>query len=95
MKSLLRLLAVVIIFGATGYWIAAGANRGWTKNKVPVNTPDEVTGIVGVSYRDKFVPGLDFLAAAAGAGFLCAGLSFLFRTKPSPQSSNQQATNPK
>ena len=93
MKSILRLLALIIIFGAAGYWIAAGANRGWTKNKVPVEMHDEVTGIVGVSYRDKFVPGVDFLAGAVGAGSLCAGLSFLFRTKPRLQSSNEQATN--
>ena len=84
---------MIILFGAAGYWIAAGANRGWTKNKVPVQTLDEVTGIVGVSYQVKFVPGVDFLAGAVGAGFLCAGLSFLFRTKPRLQSSNEQATN--
>jgi len=93
-KSFLRLLALIIIFGAAGYWIASGANRGWTKNKVPIKVVDEVTGIVGVSYHEKFVPGVDFLAVAAGAGFLCAGLSFLFRTKPRIQSSNEQVTIP-
>jgi hypothetical protein len=94
-KSTLRLLALAIIVVATGYWLAAGANRGWTKNSVPVKTVDEVTGIEGVNYQKKFIPGVDFLAVAAIVGFLCGGLSFLFRTKRNPQSSNEQTTHPK
>ena len=63
-------------------WAALGANRGWTKTSVPVKTLDEVTGIEGVTYEKRFVPGVDFLGAALlGAGVL-AGISFLFRTKP-------------
>jgi hypothetical protein len=93
-KSTLRLLALAIIVAAIGWWLVAGANRGWTKNSVPVKTMDDVTGIEGVSYQKKFVPGVDFLALAAGASILCAGLSFLFRIKRTPQSSNQPATNP-
>jgi len=89
-KSILRWLALAIVIVAIGYWIATGANRGWTKNQVPIKSLDEVTGIEGVTYQKKFVPGVDFLAEAAGAGLLCAGLSFLFRTKRPPQSSNQQ-----
>jgi hypothetical protein len=89
-KSNLRLLALAIIIGALGYWMAMGANRGWTKNQVPIKTLDDVTGIEGVTYQKKFVPGVEFLAGAAVAGCLCFGLSFLFRTKPALQSSNQQ-----
>jgi hypothetical protein len=94
-KSTLRLLALAIILAAVGWWLAAGANRGWTKNSVPIKTVDEVTGIEGVHYQKQFIPGVDFLAGAAVATILCAGLSFLFRTKRNPQSSNQQTTNPK
>ena len=68
--------------GSIIFWAAAGANRGWTKTSVPRKMVDEVTGIEGVSYEKRFVPGVDFLGAAlAGAGIL-AGASFLFRTKP-------------
>jgi hypothetical protein len=90
MKITLRILAVVLILGASIYWAAAGANRGWTKTSVPVKTLDDVTGIEGVTFQKKFVPGVDFLAAAAGAGIVMAGVSFLFRTKPGSQPSNVQ-----
>ena len=94
-KSTLRLLSLAIILAAVGYWIATGANRGWTKNQVPIKVVDEVTGIEGTtSYRKQFVPGVDFLAEAAAAAILCAGLSFLFRTKRSLQTSNEQTTHP-
>jgi hypothetical protein len=86
MKSILRVVAALIILAAFAYWAAAGANRGWTKTSVPVKTLDDVTGIEGVTYHKKFVPGVDFLALAAGAGIVMAGVSFLFRTKRSPQS---------
>ena len=67
---------------AIGFWAASGANRGWTKTSVPTKTLDEVTGIEGVTYEKRFVPGVDFLGAALlGAGIL-AGVSFLFRNNP-------------
>ena len=81
MKKILRVLAVFVIVGAAIFWVVAGANQGWTKNKVEKKTTDEVTGIEGVTYEKKFVPGLDFLAAAAGVAAALAGCSFLFRTK--------------
>lgn len=81
MKRTLQILALVVALGAAGFWLAAGANRGWTKTSVPVKTLDEVLGIEGITYEKRFVPGLDFLGAAVlGAGAL-AGLSLLFRSK--------------
>jgi len=80
-KRMLQILALVAALGAAGFWLAAGANRGWTKTSVPVKTLDEVLGIEGITYEKRFVPGLDFLGAAMlGAGAL-AGLSLLFRNK--------------
>lgn len=88
MKLIVRVTALVIVLVAVGFWLATGANRGWTKNQVEVKTLDEVTGIEGSSFRKQFVPGLDFLGAAViGAGFL-TGLSFLLRNKNKPQPSN-------
>ena len=88
MKKILRLLARLIVLVAAGFWLVAGANRGWTKNKVEQKTLDEVTGIEGVTYEPKFVPGVDFLGAAViGAGILF-GCSFLIRDKNKPQPSS-------
>jgi hypothetical protein len=92
-KTILRLIALVIVIGAVVYWAAAGLNRGWTKTSVPIKTMDDVTGIEGVTYHKKFIPGVDFLAAAIGCGILCAGISFLFRTKSGLPTSNQPTAN--
>jgi len=94
-KSALRLLALAILLAAVGYWLAAGANRGWDKNKVPIKTVDEVTGIENVTYQKKFIPGVEFLAKTGAASVLCAAFSFFFRTKRLAQTSNEQTHNPK
>jgi hypothetical protein len=88
MKRLLKLLALFLVLAAATLWLATGANRGWTKTSVPVKTLDPVTGIEGITYEPKFLPGVDFLGAAFGGAALLAGASFLFR-KPT----NQQPTN--
>jgi len=43
-----------------------------------VKTLDPVTGIEGISYQKKFLPGVDFLGAAfGGAAMLAARFPFL------------------
>lgn len=82
MKKILRLLALIVFAGAVGLWLATGTNRGWSKTSVPVKTLDEITGIEGITYQKRFVPGLDFLGAAGlGAGVLAA-TSLMIRRKP-------------
>lgn len=81
MKRTLRIIAVALLVGATAFWLAAGANRGWTKTRVPRKIVDKVTGLEGTQWQDKFVPGVDFLGAAfLGAGLL-AGVSMLVPAK--------------
>jgi hypothetical protein len=83
--------AVGLVMASLGYWLACGANRGWTKTSVPVKTLDDVTGIEGISYRKQFVPGVDFLGAAAILSGILGSASFVFRRKgaalvqPDPQ----------
>jgi ABC-type Na+ efflux pump permease subunit len=79
MKKALRLLALLVALIAAIVWLAAGGNRGWTKTSVPVKTLDEVTGIEGITYQKKFLPGVDFLAVAFAGAFVLAGASFFFR----------------
>jgi len=81
MKRTFRIIAAVLVVGAIAFWAAAGANHGWTKTRVPKKVVDEVTGLEGVQWQDKFVPGVDFLGAALlGAGVL-AGVSFFVPAK--------------
>jgi len=70
------LLAVALWF-----WFARGANRGWTKDRQPRQSTDPVTGLVGVSYENRFVPGVNFLGAACLASSFLFGISFMFRNK--------------
>ena len=85
MKGALCLIAAILLGGSIFFWAAAGASRGWTKTRVPVKTVDAVTGLEGIQWQGKFVPGVDFLGAAVlGAGVL-AGLSLLVPRKSKPQ----------
>ena len=81
MKHTLRIIAVLIALAATGYWFAAGANRGWSKTSVPQKVVDEVTGIEGITYQKKFVPGVDFVAVGLAVAVVPVGVSFLFRSR--------------
>lgn len=90
MKRTLQSLALLVVLAAAAIWLATGANRGWTKTSVPVKTLDEVTGIEGITYQKKFLPGVDFLGAALGGAALLAGTSFFFRKPKSNQTQNNQ-----
>jgi hypothetical protein len=81
MNRILRLIAATFLAGSIAFWAAAGANCGWTKTHVPKKIEDPATGLEGVQWVEKFVPGVDFLGAAVlGAGIL-TGISFLCRPK--------------
>ncbi len=85
MKRTLRVFALTIAVGALGLWALLGANRGWTRTSVPVQTTDEVTGIQGIQYQKKFVPGLDLLGGALLGSAMFAATSLLFRQKQQQQ----------
>ncbi len=79
MRTVLRLVALAVAVLATAWWAAAGASRGWTKTSVERITLDEITGLEGRTYEDKFVPGVDFLGAGLLGAAALGGASFLFR----------------
>lgn len=85
MKRVLKLLAALVLVASVVVWLATGANRGWTNTSVAIKTLDDVTGIEGITYQKKFIPGVDFLGAAGLAALLLAGTSLLF---PQPQKHN-------
>lgn len=88
MRRVFQILALAAALGAFGLWAATGANRGWTKTSVPIRTLDEVTGLEGITYEKRFVPGLDFLGGGLVAAGILAGLSFLIRSKPTTKNKN-------
>jgi hypothetical protein len=93
MRRSLQILALGAALAAGSFWLATGAQRGWTKTSVPVKTVDDVTGIEGITYRKHFVPGLDFLGAALlGAGIL-AGASLVFTDATKQQKQQQQQSS--
>jgi hypothetical protein len=95
MSKILRFIAALLVAGAVIFWVATGANRGWTKTYIPIKTVDAVTGLEGVQWQARFVPGVDFLGAALlGAGVL-AGISFFVPLKskqPKVEINNENET---
>jgi hypothetical protein len=85
MKRALQILAFVVLLGTVGAWLATGANRGWTKTSVAIKTLDPVTGIEGISYQPKFLPGVDLLGVGVFGAFVLGGASLLFRKQPTTQ----------
>jgi len=79
---ILRMLAWIVFLAGVLTWLVTGANLGWTKTSVPKKTVDTVTGIEGITWESRFVPGIDFLGASLLVSGLLAGASFLIRRKP-------------
>lgn len=85
MKRALQCTALALAAGSLVWWLAAGANRGWTKTTVPVKTVDEITGIEAITYEKRFMPGVDFVAAVWFGAALAGGASLFFRRKTNQQ----------
>lgn len=77
MKRLLRTAAAIFFAAILIWWAAAGMNPGWTKTSVATMETDPITGIEYPVWKKHFVPGVDLLAAGAGAAALLVALSLL------------------
>jgi len=89
LRSALRLAlrlaaAFCLVFGLT-FWAGKGAHTGWSMDRVPTTEVDEITGIEFITYKDRFVPGIEWLGGAVGLAALSFALSFLFRQKTQTQ----------
>jgi hypothetical protein len=94
MKRVLQIFALTVAFAAVLFWVAAGAQRGWTKTSVPVKSVDEITGIEGITYKKQFVPGLDFLGVGLlGAGLLAGASLFFRKTKTKTKTDSNTTSN--
>lgn len=83
LRRALRWIALLLLAASAGFWAAKGAHRGWSQHKVPVAQKDEITGLDYVSYEDRFVPGVEFLAGGVGLAAALFALSFLIQRKAS------------
>ena len=81
MRTGTRLLALAVLVVCLALWFFGGMNRGWTKTSVELMRIDEVTELSYSVREQRFLPGLDFLAAGGLAAALLWGSSFLFRKK--------------
>ncbi len=82
MKKPLLIAAICIDLATLSLWLATGAHRGWTKTREIVMEIDPVTGQENNFQRDKFVMGVELLAAGLlGAGVL-AGAALVLKSKP-------------
>ena len=78
-RSLVQIFGVTMALAGALFWLATGANRGWTKTRVAIKSVDEVTGIEGIRYRKQFIPGVDFLAVALIGGSVVEAGALLIR----------------
>lgn len=89
--SILRSSGLLTLVGTVGYWLAMGAHRGWSQNRVPTTQTDEVTGIAFTTYENRFIPGIEVLGAGLALAAGLFALGFLFH---SPSSTNLKPSNP-
>lgn len=71
-------MGLTLFFAGLLAWAVLGANTGWTKTSITRNQVDPVTEIEFPVIEERFVPGVDFLAAAFLGSAILFGISFLF-----------------
>lgn len=82
MKKAFQRASLAVALIALSLWFLAGANLGWTRTSVPVKTLDEVTGLEGITYEKRWVPGIEMMAVALLVSGALGASSFLFSQKP-------------
>lgn len=86
MRTKLRIAALLLAVVVTAWWFFSGPNMGWFKTQVDHIEKDPVTELEVRRYENRFVPGVDCLAAGLLLAAMLAGASFLFRPETQPRS---------
>jgi hypothetical protein len=79
MRKYLRVAALLVLLGVTGFWAIRGHHVGWTHNSETHFVTDPVTGIEGPVVEQKYTPGVDLLVEGFVAAIVLGGVSFAFR----------------
>jgi hypothetical protein len=83
----LRGLAAVSAGAIGACWISLGAHMGWSQTRIPVERTDAVTAITFTEYEERFLPGVDFLAAGVLGS---AAIFALTLALPKPKGDNRR-----
>lgn len=79
MRTKIRVVALLLALGISGFWLLRGTNRVWTETSIRVKRVDPITQIEVDDFKPGFVPGVDFLVGGFAVAALLAGSSFFFR----------------
>jgi hypothetical protein len=74
---LLRTLAVLSAMAIIACWLSLGAHMGWSQTGVSIERADPVTEMTFTDSEERFLPGLDFLAAGLLGCAAIFALTFL------------------
>lgn len=78
MRMVVRGFALLLLLATLLTWGALGAHTGWTMTSVAEVQIDPVTELEYTTYRDAFVPGMEFLALGVfGAVIIFAATLFV------------------
>ncbi len=66
----LKRVALLLFLVTIGTWIYTGAHFGWTMTQVQEIQIEEITEMEMVVFHDRFVAGIDFLAAGVSLSLL-------------------------
>lgn len=78
MRTTLRVMALLLTLITLSMWLFGGGNRGWTKTSVMLKTTDPVTTLDVIKWKQRFIPGLDFLVGGVSVGLILLGASYGF-----------------
>ena len=80
-RLIIRVLALILIFVSTIFWISTGSHTGFSKDRIEILQVEPITQIEYIDYEERFVLGVEYLALAYGLGVTSFGLSYAFSPK--------------
>ena len=83
LANLLRIFGALCALGTFVLWAAGGFNPGWTKDRIAVETEDPITGLIGISYEETYIAGVEVLAMGTFLGVALFAVGIYLQRKHS------------